>query len=45
MITMPRPIGEEGMILELGLLLLTIQVVPLPLSSSQHAAAKFQLYF
>jgi len=34
------------MILELGmLLLLTIQVVSLLLSSSQHAAAKFQLYF
>jgi hypothetical protein len=36
---MPRLIGEEGMILELGLLLLAIQVVSLPLSSSRLAAA------
>jgi hypothetical protein len=37
---MPRLIGEEGMILELGLLLLlAIQVVSLPLSTSQPAAA------
>jgi hypothetical protein len=44
---MPRLIGEEGMILELGLLslLLTIQVVSLPLYSSQPAAAKTRNYF
>jgi hypothetical protein len=37
---MPRLIGEEGMILELGLLLLlAIQVVSFPLSSSRLAAA------